>query len=574
MEFTAKNGHIQAQLQMADWHKEGSNMEKDMQKYIEYLNMAVNSGSSDAQYKLALVYLESDTIDPDYTEAYSLFKQANDQGHKYGQNIFRILIVSNPDIKRDVKIVEMFIEITEKGIADLHYHIGSFYEHGLKDFRNQRIGVNYTEAKKWYKVASKKGDSRADYRLGLMYEYREDNRKRQKIAMSYYEKTSEKGNADATYRLAFMYLHDGVLFPKELESSHYFSAAYTMGHQKASEVLTISKHSNVIWCCHDDLYSKSRLEISSERKIRMLEKAVKKGYIQLQHQIGVWYQNNRDYRNAIKWLQLAANVGVTDAYFRLGTLYEEGKRVKQGYETAVDMYQEAIRGEHEGACYRLGHLYHYGKVVEFDYSKAYHFYKKAADMGHADAQKILSIILEVKTSLNETTGRNFYDPASKEHQDSLLLLKHAAIFGDIIEAGFQVGFAYEHGVLTPEYEEAYKWYSMAAKESHREATYRLGLLYDRGLGIDQDYQLANQLYQQAGKLCSDNAIYQLSNAYHHGKGVEVDSKDDCVLYTFSRVWKPRVPVLTWKIILRRRTRSEIPTGSHKVVYQGLPSRIQ
>jgi TPR repeat protein len=50
----------------------------------------------------------------------------------------------------------------------------------------------------------------------------------------------------------------------------------------------------------------------------MLEKATEEGYTQLQYPIGVWYENESDYSSAFKWLSRAANVGVTDAFYRVG----------------------------------------------------------------------------------------------------------------------------------------------------------------------------------------------------------------------------------------------------------------
>jgi TPR repeat protein len=199
-------------------------------------------------------------------------------------------------------------------------------------------------------------------------------------------------------------------------------------------------------------------------------------------------------------------------------LYEEGRGIEQDYAMAAEMYQKATEEEHEDAFYQLGQLYQYGNGVQLDYSESYHFYKKAADMGHVKACKILNISLDSRLNSNKDT-----ELSSQEWQDSLLIRKHVAEHGDT-EVQFKVGFDYEHVGSEPNYVEAYKWYSMAAKSSHQKALYHIGLLYEKGFGVSQDYHKAIRLYDQASQQNNDDALYRLGVAYHYGKGVEIDSK--------------------------------------------------
>jgi TPR repeat protein len=190
---------------------------------------------------------------------------------------------------------------------------------------------------------------------------------------------------------------------------------------------------------------------------------------------------------------------------------------------AATMYQKSVEKEHEDTCYRLGQLYQYGNGVELDYLKAYRFYKKAEGLGHIETHKILNITLKPRTISSVNIEKNFIEPSSQEYHDSLLMCKCVAEHGDT-EVQLQVGFSYEHDDSGPNYDEAYKWYMMAAKSSHKEAMYYLGLLYEKGLGFSQDYQKANELYEWANQQSSEDALYRLGILYHHGKGVEADSE--------------------------------------------------
>jgi TPR repeat protein len=86
----------------------------------------------------------------------------------------------------------MFIYATQNGIDYLQYLIGSCYETGMYDFDRDKYAfdINYTRATEWYLAASNNGDSRADYRLGMMYEYGKVVDKSLDKAIHYYEMAS------------------------------------------------------------------------------------------------------------------------------------------------------------------------------------------------------------------------------------------------------------------------------------------------------------------------------------------------------------------------------------------------
>lgn len=62
----------------------------------------------------------------------------------------------------------------------------------------------------------------------------------------------------------------------------------------------------------------------------------------------------------------------------------------------------------------------------------------------------------------------------------------------------RVGQIYELGIGTmPNYEEAAKWYGVAADNGSRSAAINLVALYDQGLGVPKDRRAAEELYRKA-----------------------------------------------------------------------------
>ncbi|KAI8890267.1 hypothetical protein K501DRAFT_266183 [Backusella circina FSU 941] len=101
---------------------------------------------------------------------------------------------------------------------------------------------------------------------------------------------------------------------------------------------------------------------------------------------------------------------------------------------------------------------------------------------------------------------------------SLLLREHVPEQRDI-ELQYKVGITYENHLKEPNHSKALKRYQMAASKSHREAIYRLGILYKNSLGVFQDYKKAIRLFEKAKGMNSSVAIFELGRSYYYGYGV-------------------------------------------------------
>ena len=101
-------------------------------------------------------------------------------------------------------------------------------------------------------------------------------------------------------------------------------------------------------------------------------------------------------------------------------------------------------------------------------------------------------------------------------------LTKAAEYGNI-EAQTNLGTMYFHGNGVPQnLEEAFKWYSLAAKENHPAAIHGLASMYLNGMGVRRDYREAFELAQKAANLDDLGAQFLLAQLYEHGLGVKQD----------------------------------------------------
>jgi TPR repeat protein len=107
------------------------------------------------------------------------------------------------------------------------------------------------------------------------------------------------------------------------------------------------------------------------------------------------FSNNviaKDYNQAKRWFQKAAEQGHADSQSNLGILYVNGRGVPQNYVQAAQWFRKAAAQGDDTAQYNLGVLYHYGQGVPQDYAQAAQWYRKAAAQGNADAQNNLGIL--------------------------------------------------------------------------------------------------------------------------------------------------------------------------------------
>ena len=90
-------------------------------------------------------------------------------------------------------------------------------------------------------------------------------------------------------------------------------------------------------------------------------------------------------------------------------------------------------------------------------------------------------------------------------------------------AQYGLGHHYEaRGVGTPNYEEAVKWYRMAASEGHPFAQFCLRSLYESGFGGTPDYEEEIEWYQNSASEGDAHAQFNLGKMFANGHGVEQD----------------------------------------------------
>ncbi|MBT8567353.1 sel1 repeat family protein [Polynucleobacter paneuropaeus] len=204
---------------------------------------------------------------------------------------------------------------------------------------------NYAEALKILAPLAKKGDSKAQEYMGLMYSKGLGVPENFVEAAKWFQMAVDQNNPDAQVDLANMYAA-GVGVPKN-----------------NSEALRLYK----------------------------LAAGQKNAYAE--NKLGDVYHDGilvpQDYFEALKWYRLAAEHGSSNAQYNISLLYMFGKGVNPNMEEAFKWAKLAADQKNEYGLNAIGTFYENGWVVDKDVKEAERLYTESAMLGFEGAKKNL-----------------------------------------------------------------------------------------------------------------------------------------------------------------------------------------
>ena len=101
-------------------------------------------------------------------------------------------------------------------------------------------------------------------------------------------------------------------------------------------------------------------------------------------------------------------------------------------------------------------------------------------------------------------------------------------------AQYYLGMMYEYGQgVEQDYGQALAWYWKAADQGNADAQSKLGLMYSKGRGVAQDYGQALAWHRKAAEQGNADAQYNLGVKYQFGRGVPQNDVVAYALYNLS-----------------------------------------
>lgn len=347
-----------------------------------------------------------------------------------------------------------------------------------------------------------------------------------KKAIALWKPLAEKGEPAAQYALGWLYESGQGASQSYSQAIHWYSKAAEQGDLAAQYVLAT-------------MYEKGTgVQIDISKAIHWYLKAANQGDAIAQFKLGGFFQNGsgvqQDDNESFFWFEKAAKQGHISAQISLGKIYQSGRGVKQDYKLAIKWYKQAAAQGNALAQYQLANMYEYGRGVEQSYKEAKALYFKSATHYAPSAYKIAEFFELGKTGeVDFRKAREWYINASTKGNSA---------------AQFKLGFIYENGIgVKQNIHTAIGWYINAADQDNMQAIYQLGTIYEDGITDSSNNQIiavdkykAAQYYQKACDNDYNLAYERLAYLYENGFGVPINSKYALSLYQKSHQTSAKV----------------------------------
>lgn len=251
---------------------------------------------------------------------------------------------------------------------------------------------------------------------------------------------------------------------------------------------------------------------------------------------------NNNEEKAAECYEKAAELGLAKAIYKLGLCYYSGSGVNQDFSKAMRLFDEAAEKDDLHALDRLAFIYRNGNAdegLEKDLDKAADYMYKIYDL--TDEETILNELendfyfnmldlgnelLNFKNSSKAIKLFNVVAGLQDLNWEGLEEAKEIA--KNLIEAEelYKVGYEYIDKFLDiptkDDYVKAVEYFEKAANLGHVWAQYELGQCYQKGNGVEQDFEQALYWFNMAAdqdNLKSKNALMSIYSANTLGDGL-------------------------------------------------------
>ncbi len=171
LQESAEYGDEKAQFQLARCYRLGIDVEKNIEKAVEWYTKAAEQGDPWAQIELGDIYYFGNCVEKDYSKAVEWYTKAAKQKWSWGLGQFKLGVcyLNGEGITQDYKkAIKLFIKAAENGYADGRINaliaLGYCYKNG------EGVRKNSKKAVEWYTKAAKLGNANAQYNLAKCYE--------------------------------------------------------------------------------------------------------------------------------------------------------------------------------------------------------------------------------------------------------------------------------------------------------------------------------------------------------------------------------------------------------------------
>ncbi len=263
----------------------------------------------------------------------------------------------------------------------------------------------------------------------------------------------------------------------------------------------------------------------------LLRLAADQGDVNSQYLVGNMYEFGDGYDTdpalAFTYYQMAAIQGHPKAQNNLGRCYLNGFGTERDFKNAVFWFEKSAANGNPKAQLNMGYQYQNGKGVNTDLEKAQQWFETSMNtcnrILHDTCHHAAPVINSVKETFEEAAAALKILQTQKKFSEisSITDTRKNAEAGNW-RAQFELGLMYDIGKDLPQnFEEAMKWYTLAANNGSAGAMHNIGILYLNGSGVQKSYETAYKWLMRAIDASEyKHSLEMIGWMYEHGYYVE------------------------------------------------------
>lgn len=553
----ASDGNPKGMCVLARCFEEGFGAGKDLNQTFKWFSQAADQNDPDGLFGLARCYDQGLGIPADLDRAASLYQAAAGLGHNSALYNVASMIQHGEGLPKDeAKAYQLFQKASSGGNADALYGVAHCYLTGRGTPKNEKEGMSLCLD------AAKKGSILAQIQLG---DYFRQNGHFE-AALHWYQAAAERGNGAACWRVACCYQNGSGVQADHKKALHYCVLAAEGGCPDAQIILAEDAFANGDKAAAAGWFEKAGdqgnidalirlgclfleghgVEQNRERAFQIFEQVAPEAtdglyWLGLCHFHG--WGTPQDLPKAVEMFQLASEHGVVEAMITLAGCLKNGMGVHQDFTRSAQLYEQAANAGSASAMFFIGRCYQDGRGVPQDVKKAEEWFRASAAKGDNDAVFVLATLTQSKDEAlakflalaDEGAADAQYQAAMillerKQYDRAFLLMKQSAAQG-LVAAQFELGNFYFKGFgVAVNFQEAVRWYTVAAERGDNGAQNNLGARYRNGEGVPRDPAKAVYWFELAAAAGNSEAQFNLGACYCLGDGVEKNEARGCQLY--------------------------------------------
>ncbi len=291
----------------------------------------------------------------------------------------------------------------EAGDQRAQFVLGLAYEYG------EGVDLDLAQAAHWYELSAQQGFPPAETNLGLLFYEGRGREQSFEEAATWFERAAESGFAAAQTNLGVMHLL-GQSMPRDTERARaLFELAAEQGDESARDLLDRLPSQGadgllqLVEAAEDHRRSTKQGAGQAQPRgdqlaLTWLERAAREGSVEAQVALGLLLRygigTEQDSAAALVWLTLAAEQNSAAAQCELGLMHLAGEGAPLDDQAAAQWLQCSAEQGNPVAQHNLGLLYAKGRGVDRDFCSARDWLERAAASGLAESHYKLGCLNE------------------------------------------------------------------------------------------------------------------------------------------------------------------------------------